>query len=121
MGATPGKGAWPNGAVVHRHLPRAKCVKAGDRFGAGSGSDPIVCVRHLVFIPDMAIKRMEHFSIIVDCLVAAVGFFTTLGMTIEAEMPVEGAWVDRLNGLEGVQVDIAKQGSGLRADSICWT
>jgi catechol 2,3-dioxygenase-like lactoylglutathione lyase family enzyme len=27
-------------------------------------------------------------------------------MTVEGEMPVEGAWVDRVNGLENVRVDI---------------
>jgi catechol 2,3-dioxygenase-like lactoylglutathione lyase family enzyme len=54
----------------------------------------------------MTIKRMDHVSIIVDDLSAAVSFFTTLGMSLEGEMPVEGPWVDRLNGLEGVQVDI---------------
>jgi hypothetical protein len=27
-------------------------------------------------------------------------------MTLEGEMPVEGPWVDRVNGLERVQVDI---------------
>ncbi|HEY7981596.1 MAG TPA: hypothetical protein VID19_08915 [Candidatus Eremiobacteraceae bacterium] len=27
-------------------------------------------------------------------------------MTLEGEMPVEGSWVDRVNGLEQVQVDI---------------
>jgi hypothetical protein len=27
-------------------------------------------------------------------------------MALEGEMPVEGPWVDRLCGLEGVQVDI---------------
>ena len=55
----------------------------------------------------MTIKRMDHVSVIVDDLPAAIAFFTTLGMTLEGEMPVEGPWVDRLNGLEGVQVDIA--------------
>ena len=54
----------------------------------------------------MTIKRMDHVSIIVDDLPAAVAFFTSLGMAVEGEMPVEGDWVDRLNGLEGVQVDI---------------
>ena len=50
---------------------------------------------------------MDHVSIIVDDLPAAITFFTTLGMALEGQMPVEGSWVDRLNGLEGVQVDIA--------------
>lgn len=52
------------------------------------------------------IKRMDHVSIIVDDLPAAVAFFTTLGMELEGSMPVEGKWVDQLNGLEEVKVDI---------------
>ena len=54
----------------------------------------------------MAIKRLDHVSVVIDDLAAAVAFFSTLGMTVEGEMPVEGSWVDRVNGLEGVQVDI---------------
>ena len=54
----------------------------------------------------MTIKRMDHVSIIVEDLPAAVAFFTTLGMSVEGATPVEGPWVDRLNGLEDVQVDI---------------
>jgi catechol 2,3-dioxygenase-like lactoylglutathione lyase family enzyme len=50
---------------------------------------------------------MDHVSVIVDDLPAAIAFFTTLGMTLEGQAPVEGPWVDRLNGLENVQVDIA--------------
>jgi catechol 2,3-dioxygenase-like lactoylglutathione lyase family enzyme len=55
---------------------------------------------------DMTIKRLDHVSVVVDDLAAAVAFFTALGMARENEMPVEGAWVDRVNGLEGVHVDI---------------
>ena len=55
---------------------------------------------------DMTIKRLDHVSVVVDDLAAAVAFFTTLGMTHEDEMPVEGSWVDRVNGIEHVQVDI---------------
>jgi hypothetical protein len=55
---------------------------------------------------DMTIKRLDHVSVVVDDLAAAIAFFTALGMTLEDEMPVEGPWVDRVNGLEGVQVDI---------------
>ena len=54
----------------------------------------------------MAIKRMDHVSVVVDDLPAAIAFFTTLGMELEGEAAVEGPWVDRLCGLEGVQVDI---------------
>ncbi len=54
----------------------------------------------------MTIKRMDHVSVVVDDLPAAIDFFTILGMELEGEMPVEGAWVDRLCGLEDVKVDI---------------
>ena len=55
----------------------------------------------------MTIKRMDHVSVVVDDLPAAIAFFTTLGMALDGQMPVEGLWVDRICGLEGVQVDIA--------------
>src|SRR5215208_4362405 len=55
----------------------------------------------------MTIKRMDHVSVVVDDLPAAIAFFTTLGMALEGQTPVEGATVDRLCGLEGVQADIA--------------
>ena len=54
----------------------------------------------------MTIKRLDHVSVVVDDLAAAIAFFTALGMTVEGEMPIEGPWVDRVNGLERVQVDI---------------
>jgi catechol 2,3-dioxygenase-like lactoylglutathione lyase family enzyme len=54
----------------------------------------------------MTIKRLDHVSVVVEDLQAAIAFFTALGMTIEGESPVEGPWVDRINGLEGVQVNI---------------
>jgi catechol 2,3-dioxygenase-like lactoylglutathione lyase family enzyme len=55
----------------------------------------------------MTIKRMDHVSVVVEDLPAAISFFTTLGMELEGEAAVEGPWVDRLCGLEGVQTDIA--------------
>src|SRR5918995_707095 len=54
----------------------------------------------------MTIKRLDHVSVVVDDLASAIAFFTALGMTIEGEAPIEGPWVDRVNGLESVQVDI---------------
>ncbi len=54
----------------------------------------------------MTIKRLDHISVVVDDLAAATAFFTALGMTIEGQMPIEGPWVDRVNGIENVQVDI---------------
>jgi catechol 2,3-dioxygenase-like lactoylglutathione lyase family enzyme len=55
----------------------------------------------------MTIQQMHHVSVVVDDLAAAIAFFTELGMELEGEMPVEGAMVDRLCGLEGVQADVA--------------
>ncbi len=54
----------------------------------------------------MTTKRLDHVSVVVDDLAAAIAFFTALGMTREGESPIEGPWVDRINGLEGVRVDI---------------
>ena len=54
----------------------------------------------------MTIKRMDHVSVVVDDLPAATAFFTELGMMLEGEAPIEGPWVDRVNALENVQVDI---------------
>ena len=54
----------------------------------------------------MTIKRLDHVVVVVDDLPGAIDFFTTLGMTKEGEMPIEGPWVDRVNGIENVQVDI---------------
>ena len=49
---------------------------------------------------------MDHISVVVDDLPAAVSFFTTLGLVREGEAAIEGDWVDRINGIEGIQVDI---------------
>ena len=54
----------------------------------------------------MTIKKLDHISVVVDDLASAVAFFNALGMTVEGEAQIEGPWVDRVNGLEGVQVDI---------------
>lgn len=50
---------------------------------------------------------MDHVSIVVEDLAAAIAFFEELGLELENGMPVEGDWVDRVNGLAKVQVDIA--------------
>lgn len=54
----------------------------------------------------MTIKRLDHVSVVVEDLAAAIAFFTALGMTIEGKAPVEGRWVDRVNGIDNVRVDI---------------
>jgi catechol 2,3-dioxygenase-like lactoylglutathione lyase family enzyme len=55
----------------------------------------------------MTILRMDHVGVVVDDLEGAIAFFRELGMDVEGEMPVEGPWVDRVCGLDGVRVDIA--------------
>ena len=54
----------------------------------------------------MAIKKLDHVSVVVDDLAAAIAFFTELGMTVIGEAPIEGAWVDRVNAIENIQIDI---------------
>jgi catechol 2,3-dioxygenase-like lactoylglutathione lyase family enzyme len=58
-------------------------------------------------IEHMTIQRMDHVSIVVDDLAAATDFFVELGLVLQGEGPVEGRWVDRVVGLEGVRADIA--------------
>jgi catechol 2,3-dioxygenase-like lactoylglutathione lyase family enzyme len=55
----------------------------------------------------VAIREMHHVSVVVEDLEAAKEFFVALGMELEGEAPIEGPWVDRVNGLDGVRVDIA--------------
>src|ERR671928_1078456 len=54
----------------------------------------------------MTLKRMDNVLIVVDDLEAVKAFFAELGMELEGETPVEGAWVDRVVGLDGVRADI---------------
>jgi catechol 2,3-dioxygenase-like lactoylglutathione lyase family enzyme len=55
----------------------------------------------------MTIQRMEHVGIVVDDLAAATAFFVELGLKLQGEGSVEGGWVDRVVGLEGVRVEHA--------------
>jgi catechol 2,3-dioxygenase-like lactoylglutathione lyase family enzyme len=55
----------------------------------------------------MTIQRMDHVGIVVEDLADAVAFFLELGLELQGEAPVEGDWVDRIVGLEGVQAQIA--------------
>jgi catechol 2,3-dioxygenase-like lactoylglutathione lyase family enzyme len=55
----------------------------------------------------MTIQRMDHVGIVVDDLAAAVAFFVELGLELQGEARVEGGWVDRVVGLQGVQAEIA--------------
>ena len=50
---------------------------------------------------------MDNVLLVVDDLKAAIAFFTELGLELEGETTVEGQWVDRIVGLDGVRSDIA--------------
>jgi catechol 2,3-dioxygenase-like lactoylglutathione lyase family enzyme len=54
----------------------------------------------------MTLQRMDNVLIVVDDLEAATAFFVELGMELEGKAPVEGGWVDRVVGLDGVRADI---------------
>ncbi len=58
-------------------------------------------------LPGMALQRMDNVLIVVEDLEAAKAFFTELGMELDGETQVEGSWVDRTIGLDGVRADIA--------------
>ena len=55
----------------------------------------------------MTVQRMDHVGIVVDDLAGAIAFFVELGLELEGEARVEGRWVDRVVGLDGVRADIA--------------
>jgi len=55
----------------------------------------------------MALRQIHHLGVVVDDLPAAVAFFVELGMELEGEGSVEGDWVDRAVGVEGVRSDLA--------------
>ena len=115
-----------------RHRPRrqrGRVLDAGHgrvcRGGApGSGRSPDVGTLPLVVrcgcagvgtaariwfpaIEHMTIQRMDHVGIVVDDLAAATAFFVELGLKLQGEGSVEGGWVDRVVGLEGVRSEIA--------------
>jgi len=53
-----------------------------------------------------ALLRMDNVGIVVEDLKAAIAFFVELGLELEGETTVEGQWVDRVVGLNGVRSDI---------------
>jgi catechol 2,3-dioxygenase-like lactoylglutathione lyase family enzyme len=50
---------------------------------------------------------MDHVGVVVDDIAAATAFFAELGLELQGEAQVEGGWVDRVVGLEGVRAKIA--------------
>ena len=54
----------------------------------------------------MTNQGLHHASVVVEDLEEAKAFFAELGMELEGETQVEGPWVDRTVGLDGVRADI---------------
>jgi len=55
----------------------------------------------------MKINRIDHVGVIVDDLPTAKQFFLAFGLALMGEQAVEGEWVERIIGLEGVKEDVA--------------
>ena len=62
--------------------------------------------RRFPTIEQVTIQRMDHVGIVVDDLAAATEFFLELGLELQGEGSVEGDWVDRIVGLDGVQSEL---------------
>ena len=54
----------------------------------------------------MTTPRLDHVVVVVEALEPGIAFFRELGLEIEGQGPVEGDWVDRVNGIDDVKVDI---------------
>ena len=55
----------------------------------------------------VAVTRMDNMGIVVDDLPAAIAFFRDLGLELEGQMMVEGAWAGRVTGLGDQRVEVA--------------
>ncbi len=55
----------------------------------------------------MTIQRMDNVLIVVDDLDAVIAFFTELGLEPDGRWSVEGRWVERVVGIDGVRQDVA--------------
>ncbi|WP_425548967.1 VOC family protein [Actinomadura meridiana] len=50
---------------------------------------------------------MDHVSVVVADLDAAIAFFAELGMELEGKAPIEGRAAERVNGFDDLRVTIA--------------
>jgi len=55
----------------------------------------------------MALKRMDNVGIVVEDLPTTIAFFRELGLELEGQGTVEGAWAGRVTGLGDQRVEIA--------------
>ena len=55
----------------------------------------------------MTLQRLDNVLIVVEDLDAVIPFFVELGMELQGRQPVNGAWVERVIGLDDVRQTIA--------------
>jgi len=55
----------------------------------------------------MGLQRMDNVGIVVDDLAVTIEFFRELGLELEGQGTVEGAWAGRVTGLGDQRVEIA--------------
>jgi catechol 2,3-dioxygenase-like lactoylglutathione lyase family enzyme len=79
---------------------------AGESSGGIQPASWRAC-RQTLCCAHMTIQRMDNVLIVVEDLEAAKAFFVELGMELEGETQVEGAWAGRVVGLDDVRADIA--------------
>jgi len=61
----------------------------------------------LLYIGQMALKRMDNVGIVVDDLEVTIDFFRELGLELEGRAIIEGAWAGRVTGVRDQRVEIA--------------
>ncbi|MFJ3958855.1 VOC family protein [Arthrobacter sp. NPDC090010] len=55
----------------------------------------------------MTAFRLDHVGVTVQDLEGAIAFFEAIGFEVEGRADVGGPWADRVNGLDGTQVEMA--------------
>jgi catechol 2,3-dioxygenase-like lactoylglutathione lyase family enzyme len=56
--------------------------------------------------PSTARPRLDHVVVVVEALEPAIAFFHELGLETEGSASMEGSWLDRINAIDGLQIDI---------------
>jgi catechol 2,3-dioxygenase-like lactoylglutathione lyase family enzyme len=75
-------------------------------LGRFTSSPPDQQPKAVATLEPMTVQRLDHVGIVVDDLAAATAFFVELGLELQGEAQVDGAWVDRIVALEGVRSEI---------------
>jgi hypothetical protein len=55
----------------------------------------------------MTVQRMDNVGIVVEDLPATIAFFRELGLELEGQATIEGAWAGRVTGLGDQRVEVA--------------